>query len=188
MPGIYELASRLIQPGYYRFFVIFVLFIVFSVAGYYAYTSYMGVEKSPEVSTKEDAKDKSKNIFEWLNNTFWGDKSKYTENLEVVKSGDIITVYFFTADWCPHCRSAKPTIDKFDEKYNNKTINGKKIIIKRVDCTDSDNADVSKIINTFDVKSFPTVLIQDDNKKRFDFDAKITDDNLENFVKTVANN
>ena len=29
---------------------------------------------------------------------------------------------FFSADWCPHCKKAKPEWDKFSSEYANKEI------------------------------------------------------------------
>ena len=101
------------------------------------------------------------------------------------KDGETV-VALFAADWCPHCRNAKPAIDEFQTEYDNKIINKKTISIKRVDCTDSEIAEVAEQIAHFNVTSFPTVKIQDSNGKIFEFDAKITNANLENFVKTVA--
>jgi thiol-disulfide isomerase/thioredoxin len=105
-----------------------------------------------------------------------------------IESGKTITVYFFTADWCPHCRNAKPAIDEFEREYNNKVISNKTIIISRVDCTDSEVAEVAKQISDFGVTSFPTVKIKDSDSNTFEFDAKITKENLVNFVESVANN
>ena len=159
MHGIYELAARYISPYYLPFVVIFLL-IVFIVAGYYIYTNYVGIKKSKNDAIYQPTDEKT--------------------------VANIITVYFFTADWCPHCRNAKPVIDEFQTEYDNKIINKKPISIKRVDCTDSDIAEVAEQIAHFNVTSFPTVKIQDSNGKIFEFDAKITNANLENFVKTVA--
>ena len=160
MPGIYELASRYISPYYLPVVVVFLL-IVFSVAGYYIYTNYGSMK-----NTKNNA------IYQPTDET---------------KTNTAITVYFFTADWCPHCRNAKPAIDEFQTEYNNKIINKKIIYIKRIDCTDSEVKEVAEQIAHFNVPSFPTVTIQDSTGKKFEFDAKITRANLENFVKTVAN-
>jgi thiol-disulfide isomerase/thioredoxin len=116
---------------------------------------------------------------------------KYTNPVKknkVAKAGSTITVQFFTADWCPHCRKAKPAIDDFEKEYSNKKINGRQIIINRVDCTDSEVEEVSKQINQFNVTSFPTVKISDNSGNVFDFDAKITHENLREFVNSVSTN
>ena len=116
---------------------------------------------------------------------------KYTNPAKkgkVAKAGSAMTVHFFTADWCPHCRKAKPDIDEFEKEYSNKKINGRTILINRVDCTDSEAEEVSKQISDFNVTSFPTVKIKDSKGNIFDFDAKLTFDNLKEFVNSVANN
>jgi len=169
MPGIYELAVRYISPYYLPFVVVFLL-IVFIIAGYYIYTNYVGMKDR-----------RNKAIYQPTD-------EKTVANIDEKTVANIITVYFFTADWCPHCRNAKPVIDEFQTEYDNKIINKKTISIKRVDCTDSEITEVAEQIAYFNVTSFPTVKMQDSNGKNYEFDAKITMTNLENFVKTVATN
>lgn len=118
----------------------------------------------------------------------WGKKYRNYALGPTIESGTTITVYFFTADWCPHCRNAKPSIDDFEREYNNKLIVGKKIQIVRVDCTDSEVAEVAKQINDLGVTSYPTVKIKDSNGNTFEFDAKITKENLVGFAESVAKN
>lgn len=118
----------------------------------------------------------------------WAKKYKENEFGPKIKPGKTLNVYFFTADWCPHCRNAKPEIDKFETEYKNKDINGKKIMVYRVDCTDSEETTVAKQINDFGVTSYPTVKIKDSDGNTFEFDAKITNENLVGFVESVANN
>lgn len=121
----------------------------------------------------------------------WIDSKKYKKDYsnKIVKPVDTLNVYFFTADWCPHCRNAKPEIDNFEKEYGNGVqIHGHTIKIIRVDCTDSEVESVAKQISDFGVTSFPTVKIVDGNNNKFEFDAKITKENLVGFVKSVANN
>lgn len=195
MPGIYELGTRFFSPYIFPFVVLFVI-IIFSVAAYYIYTNYVGNNyRNTTYSDSGDSGDKGgggdkkpTNLFSWAKK-LWEGEPKYTDDeLNRVRPAGDITVYFFTADWCPHCRKAKPAIDDFENKYKGESINGHAIIIRRVDCTDSEIKEVAEEINHFGVTSFPTVKIQDHNKNIFDFDAKITQENLDNFVKTVANN
>ena len=80
-------------------------------------------------------------------------------------------------------------IDEFERDYNDKEIaTGKIIKVSRVDCTDSEVAAVAKQINDLGVTSFPTVKIKDSGGNTFEFDAKITKENLVGFVESVANN
>lgn len=209
MPGIYELGTRFFSPYYFPFVVLFVV-IIFSVAGYYIYTNYVGnMYRNSAYGDSGDSGDKgsgggsgggsrsdnkkpekagSFNLLSWAKK-LWEGEPKYTDDkLNPVRPGGDITVHFFTADWCPHCRKAKPTIDDFENKYKGESINGHTILINRVDCTDSEIKEVAEQINHFGVTSFPTVKIQDHKKNIFDFDSKITAENLDDFVKTVANN
>ena len=50
-----------------------------------------------------------------------------------------ITILFFFADWCPHCKNAKGPWEDFKNSYNNKTINGIFIVCKEYDCSDNDH-------------------------------------------------
>ena len=72
------------------------------------------------------------------------------------KESDIM---FFHVDWCPHCKTALP------------------------DCT-KENSDVTSLINTYSIESYPTVKLLKDNKT-IDFDSKITSHTLEQFVNTM---
>ena len=48
----------------------------------------------------------------------------------------------FYADWCPHCKTAKPIWNDLKAQYENKTINGYKVIFTEVNC-------IFAIINIF---------------------------------------
>ena len=157
MPGLYDLVSRYASPYYNIIASVFVL-LIFLVAGYYGYKFYTDsqLEKKKNEDIYQPADDQN------------------------------VRMYFFTADWCPHCKSAKPSIDDFDKTHNGKVINGQKLKIIRVDCTDSDEPNVAKMINTYSVKSFPTIkLVKDgsDGKEEiYEYEAKITNSNLEEFI------
>ena len=160
MPGLYDLFSRYASPYYNIISTVFVV-ILFLVAGYYGYKYYVDKE---------------------------ADREKIDEIYQPA-DGKVIRMYFFTADWCPHCKSAKPAIDDFEKKHNGKIIKGQKLMINRVDCTDADEPNVDKLINLYSVKSFPTIkLIKiNDNGKEdvYEFEAKITDSHLEEFLNSA---
>jgi thiol-disulfide isomerase/thioredoxin len=96
------------------------------------------------------------------------------------KSAELL---FFYANWCPHCKNAKPEVDKIKDAYQDKTINGYKIIFTYVDCS-KDNANSEKLMNQYKVDGFPTIkLLKDGNV--YDFDAKPTQDSLNQFLNTI---
>ena len=160
MPGLYDLVSRYASPYYNIIAIVFVL-IIFAVAGYYSYKFYMD---------KQSEREKNAEIYQ------------PTDREEV-------RMYFFTADWCPHCKSAKPAIDVFDQKYNGKVIKGQKLTIIRVDCTDADEPNVAKMIDIYSVKSFPTIKLvksgNDGKEDIYEFEAKISESHLEEFLNSA---
>ena len=42
---------------------------------------------------------------------------------------------FFFADWCPHCKKAKPHWDDVKQAYSDKVVNGYTLIFTEVDCS-----------------------------------------------------
>ena len=62
-------------------------------------------------------------------------------------------VYLFKAEWCPHCKSFKPTWDELSQKFSNKY----KFITY-----DSDKNKTE--IKNWLVKGFPTIILKDGEK------------------------
>jgi thiol-disulfide isomerase/thioredoxin len=151
MSSLQEVISRFITP-YKTLILSFVIFILFTVFGYYMYTQY----GSPTVEKK---------------------------NEEIYSSTDPkeATIYFFYADWCPHCKKAKPVWADFKNNYDGKTVNGNKLKVVSVDCTNAEAPETANMIDRYDIKSYPTIKIQFGDRF-YEFDAKITRENLEQFV------
>lgn len=100
-----------------------------------------------------------------------------------------VDMYFFSADWCPHCTKAKPEWTSFSDEYHETIVNNHKIMCHSVDCTENGKDDplVLELMNKYEVKSFPTLKVRmDDNT--IDFDSKITKSSLDKFVKSVVSN
>ena len=96
-------------------------------------------------------------------------------------------IYFFFADWCPHCVKSKPEWQQFKDKNNGKVVNGYTIICHDIDCTKEgkDNPDTAAKMQAFDISSFPTVKMTTDDGKKIDFDAKISAVTLDTFINSV---
>ena len=109
------------------------------------------------------------------------DASKYVPNKEFRAGGDkdsTATIYFFYTTWCPHCKTARPSWDKFKEQIGSKEINGTKLTFVEVDC-DQDSATADK----YNVKGYPTIkLVKGDEV--IEFDAKPEVDSLNQFVQS----
>jgi len=151
MATLEEVVSKFISP-YKKIIISIIVFVLFAVFGYYMYTLY----GSPVINKKN-------------------------EDIYQASDPKEATIYFFYADWCPHCKKAKPTWENFKNNYNGKTINGYKLNVVSVNCSNAEEPETANMIDRFDIKSYPTIKIQFGDQI-YEFDAKITPENLEQFV------
>ena len=156
MANIIEIIYDYFKP-YYYYIISAIVIIIFLSVGFYWYNNYYKKE---------------------LNNNFKDVANTNNRNLEV-------KIYFFHADWCPHCKKAEPEWNAFSTQYNNTEVNGYKIICIDVDCTsDPPSEDNKSLMKSYNISSFPTVkLLRDDTI--IDFDSKITRTTLDSFVNTM---
>ena len=116
-----------------------------------------------------------------------GAKVKYQPNSEHIKdeqsNGKSAELLFFFADWCPHCKAAKPIWSDLKSQYENKTINGYKVIFTEVDCSE-ETAEVDKMMNQFNIEGYPTIKLLKDGQV-IEYDAKPSKDTLNQFLNTV---
>ena len=116
-------------------------------------------------------------------------KESYKLNKEQVPSFAATTgdndaeILLFSADWCPHCKAARPEWDAVKTKYNNETINGYKVSFVDVNCT-TNTSETEKLMDTYSVDGFPTVKLLK-NGQIINYDAKITSANLTQFLNTA---
>jgi len=95
--------------------------------------------------------------------------------------GSDVLVYFFHADWCPHCSTAAPEWSSFVKNYDGAEVNGHTIRCVDVNCTDDSNAETQDLIQEYKVQGYPTIKMLK-NGKTIDFDAKVTNNFLEQFI------
>ena len=89
----------------------------------------------------------------------------------------------FYADWCPHCKQAKPIWDELKAHHATKTVNGYTVIFTEIDCS-SENAQVEKMMDKYNVEGFPTIKLLK-NGQVIEYDAKPSKDTLSQFLTTV---
>jgi len=89
----------------------------------------------------------------------------------------------FYADWCPHCKTAKPIWNDLKTQYQNKTINGYKVLFTEVNCT-SESAETEQMMNKYNIEGFPTIKLLKDGQI-IEYDAKPSKDTLNEFLNTV---
>ena len=114
-------------------------------------------------------------------------KSPYKPNSEDIPIGSsqssTVELLFFYADWCPHCKAAKPIWNELKSEYQNKTINGYHIIFTEVDCT-TESVETDKMMNQYNVEGYPTIKLLKDGQV-IEYDAKPSKETLTQFLNTV---
>jgi thiol-disulfide isomerase/thioredoxin len=114
-------------------------------------------------------------------------KPKYNHNSEQGTNnsgnGHTAELLFFFADWCPHCKTAKPIWNDLKVEYENKTINGYKIIFTDINCSE-ESAEVEKLMNQYKVEGYPTIkLLKDD--QIIEYDAKPSKEIIVKFLNSA---
>ena len=139
-----------------RYILILVLAIIFIVAGYYGYGWF--VQPTIENLGTDDLANDNRRISD-------------------------AEILFFYADWCPHCKRAKPEWDNFAKNFDGKIMGFNKIKCTGVDCTEGD----SPLIQEYSVDGYPTVILKKDGKNNA-YEGKISEDNLKQFVTEFLEN
>jgi len=117
-------------------------------------------------------------------------KTKYSHNSEDnmnsngSSGGQTAEILFFFADWCPHCKAAKPIWNDLKSEYENKTINGYQILFTEIDCS-TETAEVDKMMNKYNVEGYPTIKLLKDGQV-IEYDAKPSKATLTQFLNTVV--
>ena len=115
-------------------------------------------------------------------------KTKYSHNSEDninggSSGGQNAEILFFFADWCPHCKAAKPIWNDLKSEYENKTINGYQILFTEIDCS-TETAEVDQMMNKYNVEGYPTIKLLKDGQV-IEYDAKPSKATLTQFLNTV---
>lgn len=92
------------------------------------------------------------------------------------------TVYFFFADWCPHCKKAKPHWESAKSKMDGTSVNGTTVVFKEVDCSAKPpSKETQDLMKKYGVEGFPTiVLVKDGTPKKLE--EKPTQESISTFV------
>ena len=111
--------------------------------------------------------------------------SYHTNNEGYTNSGPTkqAELMLFYADWCPHCKTAKPIWNDLKSQYENKTINGYKVIFTEINCSE-ETAEVDKMMNQYNVEGYPTIKLLKDGQV-IEYDAKPSKETLTQFLNTV---
>lgn len=101
-------------------------------------------------------------------------------NASAAKEAEIMMFY---ADWCPHCKAAKPEWESFKNEYDGKKVNGYTLVFNEYNCT-TETPETKDAVEKYGVEGFPTIKLIKDNQV-IEYDAKPTKPILTQFVNTV---
>jgi thiol-disulfide isomerase/thioredoxin len=90
---------------------------------------------------------------------------------------DMVTLYMFAVEWCPHCKHAKPIWDEFVKDNSSKMFNGKNVNFVLVDC-DKDSA----LADKYGVSGYPTIKL-DKGSEVIEYNSKPSSDTLLAFLQ-----
>jgi len=93
-------------------------------------------------------------------------------------------IMFFFADWCPHCKKAKPHWEEVKQSYSGKVVNGYTMVFTEVDCS-KETEDMKKTTAEYEIEGYPTIKLIKDGQV-IEYDAKPDKDTLEKFISTVV--
>ena len=113
--------------------------------------------------------------------------SSYYDNREKTKgssdSDDSVELILFSANWCPHCKTAKPIWLSLSSEYETKKINGRHIIFTNVDCSEETD-EVAALMDKYKIDGFPTIKLIKDGQV-YDYGAKPNKENLVQFLNST---
>lgn len=92
----------------------------------------------------------------------------------------VINIKYFYTEWCPYCKKALPEWKKFESYINSQKSNlDYTINLEKINCDELKN-----IADKYKITGYPTVkLIY--KGKIYDFDAKVTKENLIEFFNSI---
>ena len=99
-----------------------------------------------------------------------------------------VKVFYFYADWCPHCKKANEHWSKIknDQEIGDGTaVNGYYMEYIGIDCTDEKDEEAAKFLSKYKVEGFPTIKLVKGTDV-VEFDAKPDYDILKHFIKSAT--
>ena len=91
---------------------------------------------------------------------------------------------FFFADWCPHCKKAKPHWEEVKQTYSGKVVNGYTLVFTEVDCSE-ETEEMKKTTAEYEIEGYPTIKLIKDGQV-IEYDAKPEKATMEKFINTVV--
>ena len=140
----------------WKFIIIFIFVLLLVIFSYYYYKQY-------------------------VNNTYFNANREHIP--KDVNSNKTATLMLFYADWCPHCKTAKPEWESLKNENDGKNINGYTVDFVEYNCS-NENPEINEMMDKYQIEGFPTIKLIKDNQV-IEYDAKPTKTTMEQFLTTV---
>ena len=151
-----QMVAGVTQGGSTRTILLASLAIGLAILGYFAYTKFFRSRAGFNANREHGSKQ------------------------EPSKDANLV---FFYADWCPHCKVAKPEWEALKAENEGKVINGYNVVYTDYNCA-TVTPEIEDLMNKYDVKGYPTVKLIKDGQV-IDYDAKPTTSTMNQFLTQI---
>jgi thiol-disulfide isomerase/thioredoxin len=86
-------------------------------------------------------------------------------------------IYIFVADWCPHCKSAKPEIAALNNSPPDNAV---------VNVVNEKDENSRELMAKYNVKGFPTCVVHPEGEEAVELDKRVTAENITELVNKVG--
>ena len=144
-----------------KFIIILFVISIFIAVAFYVYTTYISPQMDPD----------------------------YVPNREFTDKGEeeAADLYFFSADWCPYSKKARPIWEKIKKQYNGREINNISLRFIELDGEknekDMENFE-NKFLNGKKIDGFPSIYMVK-NDQVIEYEAKPNAEILKQFIESV---
>lgn len=107
-------------------------------------------------------------------------KNQIVGETESFESVPTLTCTMYYTTWCGYCKKAKPHWDNLIGELNKQTINGKKIVVTKIDC--DEHPEIAKQQN---ITGYPTFKFNLDGTY-LDYSGGHTFEEFKQFIKSVV--
>ena len=145
-----------------KFIIILFVVTIFLAVAFYVYNTYISPKINPDFVPNREFTDTS-------------------------EDSGLADLYFFTADWCPYSKKAKPIWNKLKTQFDNKSIKNTKIRFLDIDGEKNEKEMENfenKFLNGKKIDGFPSIYMVK-NDQVIEYEAKPNFEILKNFIESV---
>ena len=146
-----------------KFIIILFVVAIFIAVAFYVYNTYISPSMNPD----------------YVPNKEFTDTSSTEESLA--------DLYFFTAEWCPYSKKAKPIWSKVKNKFDGKKINNTSLRFIEIDGEKNEKEMENfenKFLNGKKIDGFPSIYLVK-NDQVIEYEAKPNAEILKQFIESV---